>query len=158
VLYNFTRGNDGANPASGVILDHSGNLYGTTDGATVNGTAYQLSPPAQQGGAWTLNLLHTFTDRNGDGGAPAAGLVFDAAGNLYGTAVGGGRFGSGPGIVYRLSPGAGGKWTETVYPFPPKNQSGLNPFAPLLFRNGLLYGTTFAGGSMNQGVVFQLRP
>ena len=71
-------------PVAGLILDASGNLYGTTSegGAYVYGTVFELTPKA--GGGWTEKVLHSFGG-TGDGISPYAGLIFDAAGNLYGT-------------------------------------------------------------------------
>ena len=94
VLYNFTGGNDGANPAGSLILDGAGNLYGTTTSGGLNscyfnigcGVVFKLSP---QG---TETILYTFTGQ-GDGGVPLAGLIRDARGNLYGTAPKAGKWG-----------------------------------------------------------------
>ncbi len=88
VLHNFGSGTDGAYPGAGVTFDAAGNLYGTTQyGGTYNscsggcGTVFELTPTA--GGGWTEQVLLNF---NGTGGAnPYAGLIFDGAGNLYGT-------------------------------------------------------------------------
>jgi uncharacterized repeat protein (TIGR03803 family) len=98
VLYSFTGGADGSNPYyADVIFDKSGNLYGTTvGGGTFNsGTVFELSPAT--GGGWTESVLYSFSggfadglDGVLDGAIPYAGLVFDSAGNLYGTTFGGG--------------------------------------------------------------------
>ncbi len=70
---------------AGLIFDDAGNLYGTTGaGGTYGyGTVFELTPAA--GGGWTEQVLHNFNDA--DGGKPQAGLILDAAGNLYGTTV-----------------------------------------------------------------------
>jgi uncharacterized repeat protein (TIGR03803 family) len=90
VLYSFTWSSDGGNPGSALIADAVGNLYGTTqEGGALDrcrpygcGTVFQLTPSG------SLIVLHTFT--GSDGASPPAGLIADAAGNLYGTTYGGG--------------------------------------------------------------------
>ena len=92
VLYSFTGANgDGYYPASAVIMDSAGNLYGTTvfGGANGDGTVFKLSPSGAE------TILHSFTGTNGDGANPSAGLVMDNAGNLHGTTQGGGATGGG---------------------------------------------------------------
>ena len=103
VLYGFCGNGgscpDGANPQAGVIRDASGNLYGTTTHGGANlgsgqgaGTVFKLAPPAQSGGPWTEIVLYSFCSAAAwaDGQDPEAGLIQDAAGNLYGTTYGGG--------------------------------------------------------------------
>src|SRR5271170_7477396 len=120
VLYSFQGGTDGATPAGGVVFDKAGNLYGaTTDGGSSNcpgiaqcGTVFQLLPPAEKGDSWTENQLYIFKGKNSnDGETPAGGVIFDQAGNLYGTTAYGGTgkcvlFGGrvGCGAVYVLMP------------------------------------------------------
>jgi uncharacterized repeat protein (TIGR03803 family) len=82
-LYSFTGQRDGNSPNGGLIQDPDGNLYGTTQLGPRNasdGTVFKLSP------AGTLTVLHAFKG-NRDGAVPLAGLIRDAAGNLYGTTV-----------------------------------------------------------------------
>jgi uncharacterized repeat protein (TIGR03803 family) len=99
VAHSFS-GLDGANPGAGVAMDGAGNLYGTTifGGADVAGTVFKLTPGAKN--KWTLTVLYTFTG-GADGGQIYSGVVFDSAGNLYGTAAGGGN---GGGVVYEVTP------------------------------------------------------
>ena len=96
VLYSFTGG-DGSHPRAALIADAAGNLYGTTisGGANDAGTLYQLTPLG------TVNVLYSFTGGS-DGALPFAGLIADAAGNLYGTTYGG---------------GAGGRSEKSSFPF-----------------------------------------
>jgi uncharacterized repeat protein (TIGR03803 family) len=95
VLHNFSnRATDGSSPFAVLIFDATGNLYGTTaeGGAHGGGTVFELTPKAGEG--WTENVLYSFNNGT-DGQNPEAGLIFDAAGNLYGTTTGGGTYGSG---------------------------------------------------------------
>jgi uncharacterized repeat protein (TIGR03803 family) len=169
-LYTFTGGNDGKLPESGVIVDHAGNLYGTTllgGGSTQCGVVYELSP--QTNGSWTESILHSFTGTASDGCYPQAEVIVDHKGNLYGTTQDGGLgpCTSGCGVVFELSPPAqeGGAWTETVlHKF--NNTNGANPYAGLAIDStGALYGTTAAGGNgpcepkgAGCGTVFRLTP
>jgi uncharacterized repeat protein (TIGR03803 family) len=119
-LYNFTGTNgDGLGANGDLIFDDAGNLYGTTvSGGSCStndcGTVFELSPPTLPGDAWTETVLHSFAGFP-DGSRPAAGLVFDATGNLYGTTANGGSSSCGCGTVFELTPPSqpGGMWTET---------------------------------------------
>jgi uncharacterized repeat protein (TIGR03803 family) len=152
VLYSFTGGDDGSQPYAGLIFDTAGNLYGTTGygGDFGQGTVFELAPEAD--GTWTETVLHGFAPTDG---SPLDSLIFDAAGNLYGTTVG---------TVFELSPSAGGNWIETVlYTFCSVNgcrDGRLAYYGGLLLDTaGNLYGTTTAGGNhANAGVVFELAP
>jgi len=167
VIYNIGGAAAGAGPLGGSISDAAGNLYGTTSngGAHNNGTVFKLSPDTN--GEWTETVLHSFQGPP-DGANPAASLIFDRVGNLYGTTLNGGVASFlGFGVVFKLSHEASGEWTETVLHIfqttgPPKFQSpgGSRPQARLIFdRAGNLYSTTSYGGpSSNGGVVFKLSP
>lgn len=102
VLYSFTGGSDGANPCARLLIDKAGNLYGTTTfgGANDNGSAFELSPPAAQGGPWTETTLYDFAGGH-DGSDPNAGLTFGKGGQLYGTTVSGNTLGAG--TVFRIT-------------------------------------------------------
>ena len=153
VVYRFHGGNDGQGPLGGLISDNAGNLYGTTSESDASsGTVFQLSPPVGQGGHWTKTILYTFTGGN-DGGDPYGELVFDQAGNLYGTTLFGGT--ADKGTIFQLKP-LGSTWTETViYSFndhPPQ-------YGGLVFdKAGNLYGATCTHGENPPGTVFQLTP
>jgi uncharacterized repeat protein (TIGR03803 family) len=153
VLYRFTGGNDGGRPESPVAFDQAGNIYGTTvyGGSANDGVVFKLT---RSGSAWTEAVLHSFTG-SPDGAAPAGGVTFDAAGNVYGTATSGGGFDDG--IVYRLT-NSGSGWTEDILHSFDYNDDGAGPFGGVIFDNaGNLYGTT-AHSSDGNGTVFQLTP
>lgn len=158
VLYSFMNNGDGGLPTGNLIFDGAGNLYGTTS----VGSVFQLVPA---GAGWTFNLLYAFNRSEGskDGNDPQAGLVFDAAGNLYGTTAGGGEFGLG--TVFELTPSLEGSWTETILHNFAGGNDGSQPESSLIFDpSGNLDGTTFTGGGSNGcegytcGTVFQLIP
>ncbi len=106
IIHAFAEDNvDGFLPQGGVVLDSTGNIYGTTvNGGTADeGVVFELSPAG--GGVWTETLLFTFTvvpPGNLDGANPQAGLIFNGAGNLYGTTYAGGEFSGG--IAFEITP------------------------------------------------------
>lgn len=105
VLHEFQNiSTDGFTPYSSLIIDMMGNLYGTTysGGSFGYGTVFELLP--QSGGTWAETVLHNFQINGRDGSNPQAGLVFDTAGNLYGTTVDGGRVKFGYGTVFEIMP------------------------------------------------------
>jgi uncharacterized repeat protein (TIGR03803 family) len=154
-LYSFKGGSDGSTPVGNIIFDTAGNIYGVTGsgGSQEFGTVYELSPGT--GGKWTHKVLYDFS-QSPDGNGPNAGLIMDAAGNLYGTTNSGGNNFSG--TVFELSLGSNGLWNETVlYRF--SGPDGSSPRAELIMdAKGNLYGTTFSGGTNSDGVVFELSP
>jgi uncharacterized repeat protein (TIGR03803 family) len=157
VLHSFDL-NDGAELYSSLIFDAHGNLYGTTftgGSGQGQGTVFELSPAS--GGNWTETVLYSFTGGS-DGGNPFAGVIFDSHGNLYGTTEYGGT--NSLGTVFKLTPGSGGTWTETVLHSFAGGTDGQYPDSPLVFDSaGNLYGATFGGGSPSGlGTVFKLRP
>jgi uncharacterized repeat protein (TIGR03803 family) len=143
-------------PDGGVIADGKGNLYGTTyyGGASGAGSVFKLTKSA---GKFTESVLYSFTGGT-DGSWPTTTLMFDAKGNLYGTTSAGGDS-NGDGVVFKLSPISGGKWSEsTVHRFG-KGSDGRNPYYGLIRdKAGHLFGTTAIGGGSGQGVVFQITP
>jgi uncharacterized repeat protein (TIGR03803 family) len=155
-LYTLNGTTDGDFIWAPLIRDSSGNLYGTTFAS--GGTVFELSPPVA-GGSWTYQVLYSFTG-GADGGYPAAGLLMDLSGNLYGTTENGGNANNG--VVFELSPPSmgGGTWTETViYRFGSRTNDASVPAAAVtLGQAGRLYGTTFYGGAHNAGAVFALVP
>jgi uncharacterized repeat protein (TIGR03803 family) len=147
VLYSFTGGTDGAAPIAGLLADEAGNLYGTTSagGADNHGTVFEVAPDGSE------TVLYSFTGEK-DGGYPAAGLIADAAGNLYGTTETGGA--GHIGTVFELATDG----TESVlHSFSYKNDDGEYPWASLVMDSaGDLFGTTKGGGKYDSGAVFEV--
>ncbi|MFZ0320524.1 MAG: choice-of-anchor tandem repeat GloVer-containing protein [Candidatus Sulfotelmatobacter sp.] len=166
ILHDFTcSGTDGCEPNGGLVFDNAGNLYGTTlaGGTSTScvigcGTVFELFPKA--GGGWGVKLLHSFSDNRADGYYPAAGVILDSSGNLYGTTTAGGTATACPGgcgTVFELSPDRAGGWTEKVlYSFNPDvSTDGFDPEAGLILdASGNLYGTT----GVEAGTAFELTP
>ncbi len=159
ILHSF-NGNDGSYPMGNLIFDGAGNLYGTTTGNIPNGSAVFELMPNKRGG-WTTKVLHYF-NTSADGVSPQAGVIFDKAGNLYGTTLGGGSDSCflGCGVVFELTPKAGGSWREKVlHRFTKNGKDGDFPTCNLVFDNaGNLYGTTQNGGVYVEGTVFEIKP
>ncbi len=169
ILHSFT-GTDGAEPTGKLLQGPNGVLFGvTSSGGSASGnaygTVYALVPPAAGKTGWTEQVLHAFTGvATGDGSFPAAGLIADAQGALYGTAGSGGIASGddsyGNGIVFKLTPPAKGQgaWQETIlYSF--TGPDGSTPQGTLLSDpTGALYGTTYTGGPAGEGTVFKLTP
>jgi uncharacterized repeat protein (TIGR03803 family) len=156
-------------PISGFTLDSAGNLYGTTpDGGSYVGSfcggqtgigcgvVFELIPNGD--GTWTQKELHLFNYNGRDGVDPFATVVFDAAGNLYGTTAEGGS--GNEGTVYKLSPNANGSWSEQIlHAFSNNGQDGESPRGSLLIdSSGDIYGTTVWGGTYGKGTAFELLP
>ena len=160
-LYNFPGGSAGGNPYAGVVLGPHGSLYGTTPYAFGGyGTVFSLTPSATACKSaicyWAETLLYRFTGGS-DGAAPAFGdVIFDGAGNLYGTTLFGGAYSAG--TVFELTPSGSG-WTENIlYSFTGGSDGGY-PYAGLIFdQAGALYGATMFGGQAGGGTVFKLTP
>ena len=139
VLHGFTtEGGDGQRPWGGVIFDQSGNLYGTTTNGPFGsfGTIYELVPA---GLTWTERILYTFQGAS-DGQYPYSGLIFDAAGNLYGTTCCGGA--DGIGTAFEFTPSGNGTFS-VLY----SNFGGYGGLYGSLIMDaaGNLYGTTRRG-------------
>jgi uncharacterized repeat protein (TIGR03803 family) len=170
VLYRFCSLKncaDGDAPTT-LIFDAAGNLYGTTQlgGGFGDGTVFKLTPNSD--GSWTESVLYSFTG-GADGRQPLyGGVIFDATGNLYGTASGGGDLACNApsvcGVVYKLTPNSHGSWTESVLYSFTGGADGAYPASGLVFDSaGSLYGTTPSGGNLSDcingcGVVFKLTP
>lgn len=170
VIYSFSPpGNGGVNadgfqPMAGVVMDSSGNLYGTTEygGANANGTVYELIPSVT---GYSEKTLYSFGAAGlGDGTFSEASLLLDPSGNLYGTTVQGGA--NNRGSVFELIKGATGYSEQLIYSFSAVtyignfiflNNDGANPRAGLVMDNaGNLYGTAMQGGAYGSGTIFEL--
>ncbi len=176
-LYAFQGSNDGAQPEARVVFGPGGSLYGTTaDNYTNNGTGtvFNLRPPATACRTalcpWTETVLYGFSGGS-DGASPGQGdVVFDRAGNLYGTTVFGGTggcsYGYGCGVVFKLTLSSNG-WTEDVLWRFSYGSDGFFPLNGVIFdQAGNLYGVASYGGDLSCdfygyngcGTVFQLTP
>jgi uncharacterized repeat protein (TIGR03803 family) len=157
VLYSFAGGTgDGADPQAGLVMDAGKNLYGTTSAGGVfgNGTVFELVAPTTKTGAWTEKLLYSFGTGT-DGATPVGRVVFDSAGNLYGTTSAGGA--SGYGTVFQLQPGA--TWKENILHSFQNTDDGYTPYAGLVAdASGNFYGAATAGGVNGGGTIFELSP
>jgi uncharacterized repeat protein (TIGR03803 family) len=184
VLYSFCpRGQphctDGAWPQSGLIMDKSGDLYGTTTAGGIypsgsplqfgGGTVFELIPNAGRT-KWTEKVLHSFCSQSGancvDGAVPPGGVIIDSSGSLYGTTREGGANATVPGragTVFELIPNAAKTtWTQKVlHSFCQKLPclDGMAPFGGLIMdSSGDLYGTAGVGGTLGGGIVFKFSP
>lgn len=162
ILHSFSNnGVDGLHPYAGVTLDSRGNLFGATieggDCAEFDcGTVFELIPTAD--GPWREGIIHNFTPgQNSDGGTAYGGVVFDAAGNLYGTTSYAGTYNGG--VVFELTPRGEG-WSETIlYAFDLEVIDGTGPTAAVVLDGeGHVYGTTLTGGREGGGFAFEITP
>jgi uncharacterized repeat protein (TIGR03803 family) len=155
VLHNFTGGDDGSGPGSGVTFDKQGTLFGMTPtgGAYGLGVIYQMK--SDLNGNWKFRVLHAFTG-GWDGSNGSAGrLILDKVGNLYGVATTGGA--NGKGVAFRLLRSASGQsLLQTLYAFKGQPDAGF-PYGGLAWDSlGNLYGTTYYDGQNNLGAVYEL--
>ena len=166
-VYNFKGGDDVGNPGVGVVFGPDGALYGAAGikgscDIRACGTVFSLRPPPAACRnalcSWNETILHHFTGQP-DGSFPASRVVFDTAGNLYGsTLYGGGNGGyAGYGTIYELTPENGG-WIESIlYSF--FYDLGWGPSGPLVLdAAGNLYGTSNYCGGNCYGTAWQLAP
>lgn len=152
ILYDFPNDVSGANPEGGLVMDKTGDLYGTTVSAP---TVFKLAPPAKEGEPWIETIIYDFSGLNA--GSAAGGVVFDSTGKLYGVTAQGGEYGYGS--VYQLAaPSSGEMWTETtLYSFT-GNTDGQTPNGSLTIVGETLYGITAYGGTSGAGTIFRLTP
>jgi uncharacterized repeat protein (TIGR03803 family) len=147
LLHAFTNGDDGGFPAASVILDSSGNIYGTTRGGGTNslGTVFRFDPEGNE------TVLHSFAGSPGDGAGPEADLLADAAGNLYGTTTYGGAHDVG--TVFKID--SNGHYS-VLHSFK-KTGDAQYPNAGLIRdKAGSLYGAASGGGTAGRGAVYMI--
>ena len=150
IVYSFgpIASGDGGYPLAGLVQGSDGMLYGTTSegGAAAAGTVFKVTPQGVE------SVLYSFAAGN-DAGFPASGLVLDAAGNLYGTTLGGGTHGFG--TVYKVTPRGAESvlWSFADVPDGSLSQSNL-----ILGTDGNFYGTTSTGGTAGNGTAFRITP
>ena len=149
VLYTFQGG---YGTRGQLTTDASGNFYGVAENNTGGSVAFELAQP----GTWTYEVLYNNLPQY-----PNPGLVFDSAGNLYGTSFGGGSYGDG--TAFELTH-ANGSWTVVdLHDF--SFSDGSDPNGGMIFdANGNLYGTSGMGGIMTEtcytgcGTVWEITP
>lgn len=166
-LYTFSGALDGVEPEDSLIVDDSGNLYGTAvrGGSLSYGTVFELSPPTTIDKPWTETILYNFGG-GGDGAYPQGKLLAGENGKVYGTTTEGGRPSGGAGTVFELTPPtvSGGIWTEKVIHAFPGGSDGATPYAGLIAdKHQTLFGITRNGGGSTNclggcGIVFSLTP
>jgi uncharacterized repeat protein (TIGR03803 family) len=158
VIHAFTGGNDGSSGSAGrLIFDAAANLYGVTTVGGANGDGVVFEIVHSQSGTWTLTPLYAFKDQP-DGALPYGGLIFDKAGNLYGTTYYAGA--NDLGTVYKLKRNPGREWTERVLYSFKGGKDGSSPISTLVMdQSENLYGTTSDGGTgCACGVIFKVAP
>jgi uncharacterized repeat protein (TIGR03803 family) len=146
------NGTNGASPNGGLVMDSSGNLYGTTENGgaseTPDGTVFELAK-----GSSTITTLASFNGSNG--ASPYGSLIMDGSGNLYGTTAygGGSNPGSNDGTIFELAKGS--STFTTLASFNGTNDQA-SPSGLIMDSSGNLYGTTGSGGASEDGTVFEL--
>jgi uncharacterized repeat protein (TIGR03803 family) len=160
ILYSFA--NAGPSVVSGLTMDQDGNLYGTTNAYELgSGVVFKLSRGSD--GSWSYTPLHTFSpfgNSSGDGSLAESGVILDAHGNLYGTAIYGGAYNRG--AVFEVPAGQGPNGPDKIlYSFDStdKTRGGIYPEGGLVIDpSGNLYGTTDGGGVYGYGKIFEMLP
>ncbi|MGO8793239.1 MAG: choice-of-anchor tandem repeat GloVer-containing protein [Candidatus Sulfotelmatobacter sp.] len=148
-LYSFFGESDGDGPAFGALALYHGALFGTTEGGGYLGVAFKVGMTET---AWHEAVMHSF-GLGTDGNEPIGGVVFDQAGNFYGTTLLGGAYGNG--TVYEVTPSG---VERVLYSFTGR-QGAVNPAAAVaLDADGNIYGTTSFGGAYGVGAIYELSP
>ncbi len=150
ILHSFTGGLDGVDPASGLTLDKSGNLFGSTffGGSANAGTIYKLSPNS---GGWTETVLYSFKGGTTDGANPEGNVLVGPKGQVVGTTVSGGP--SGYGVLFALIPSGATYVEKALHAFPKFTSPTSGVIAD---RFGNLYGES-SGGALGFGAVYEMK-
>ena len=147
--YSFPCGAGGSFPIGPLVQASNGDFYSTTqDGGTNSeGTIYQVTT------GLAVTILHSFGATFGDGTFPGAGLLLATDGNYYGSTADGG--GHGDGSLFNTT--TSGTYKGLFSFNNSANFSQMSPLAPpVQGTNGLLYGVTEFGGTLNEGTVYSL--
>jgi uncharacterized repeat protein (TIGR03803 family) len=149
VIYSFKGGSDGSHPVAGLLWNSAGFFYGTTvyGGAANNGTLFVVDPAGHEA------VRYSFKGGTTDGANPYSSVVMVGS-NLFGTTFNGGAFGYG--TVFKLTSSGETVLHDFNSAFP--TLDGSYPYASLVLRKGILYGTTTLGGTSNLGTVFSIAP
>ena len=158
-LYAFQSLPDAGFPYGGLVADSRGRLFGTSyfGGTAGLGSLFDIGAGATARTPWKESVLYSFQGTD-DASFPTSTLVFDAAGNLYGTSSTGGNPSCDCGTIFKLAPRSGG-WDESVLHAFGGNGDGYSPNYGLTADGmGNYFGVTPAGGIYGQGVVFRITP
>jgi uncharacterized repeat protein (TIGR03803 family) len=149
VLHRFTNVFEGRYPTAALLETSDGALYGTTAGGGIeNATVFKLNKDGSD-----YAILHHFTGTNGDGAEPWGKLIEATDGRLYNTTFSGGA--ADRGAVFRIE--KSGSNFMVLHSFTTETTDGARPYAAVLEgTDGMLYGTTFFGGSGAGGTVFRM--
>ena len=153
-VFNQYTNQTGAYPSGGVILDSSGNVYGTNylGGAQNGGVVFKLSP---SGSGWTISVLNALPGEPQGGGGPGSFLFMDSQGDIFGTTV---TSPSGNGSVFKLK-FQNGTWVYSSLHNFTGGADGSAPYSNVVSDSeGNLYGTTTSGGAFGNGVVWEITP
>ena len=156
-LYAFKGQPDAGFPYGALALDHQHNLYGTTyyDGSNNLGSVYQLA--LQPDGTWKERVLYSFKGGK-DGSGSISNVVFGKTGALYGTTSAGGAS-CDCGVIFKLTPGVNGIWTESVtYRFKGAPDGAFAYNGMVGDSAGNFYGTTVHGGTTDDGIIYKFTP
>ena len=158
VLHRFASSkNDGQSPYGGLVMDATGNFYGTAELGGPNGTGIVFKL-AHASGRWQVTQLYSFPNCK-IGCFPAGTPALDKAGNLYGTASGGlDDCGETCGVVFKLSPQKNGKWGYSVLHKFNGTDGAFPAYGVILDDKGNLFGVTSQFGKYGFGTAFEITP
>jgi len=157
VLHTFTGEPDGSYPASSLIFDSSGNMYGLTffGGAGNVGAMYELT---RSGGSWNESVAYSFSENSQGYGVyfPGGQVAIDPAGNIYSTASCNTTLSCFYGAVFQLQPGQSGWTLNEIYQF--NGYDGYSPAGVIRDSSGNLYGATSGDGARESAAIYELSP
>ncbi|HSY77910.1 MAG TPA: choice-of-anchor tandem repeat GloVer-containing protein, partial [Bacteroidia bacterium] len=139
---------DGKQPYGDMVQGSDGSFYGmtTVGGAYFNGELFKWSPSVG------MHIIHSFGGTTSDGRTPYGKVLIGKDGMLYGMTYGGGT--NNDGIVFQCS--TDGSIYNIIHTFSGNPNDGKQPYGSLVQgNNGMLYGMTYYGGLLSNGVIFK---